>query len=97
MESLYLIYRAAYDKLANAAIQARACRWPVRPKAHFYEHLIFDYRGSNDQCLNGRYCQNYLCEDLMRRVKEIAVGSHPAFLSKHVVFKYCLQMTLQWR
>ena len=92
-----MVFRAAYDRLANAALAKRQCRWAVRPKDHFVEHLVLDYRGLGNRCLNGRLCQNFLNEDFMRRVKALAVGSHPGFLSKHVTFKYLLQLTLRWR
>ena len=92
-----MVFRSAYDKLANLALSAHQCRWAVRPKDHYFEHLVFDYRGFENRCLNPRYCQNFLCEDLMRRIKALAVGSHPGFLSKHVTFKYTVQFTLRWR
>ena len=33
---------------------------------------------------------------MIRRIKNLAAKSHPAFLSKHVMFKYVLQRTLSW-
>ena len=75
MESMYMVYRAAYDRLANQALARKQCRWPVRPKGHFFEHMIYDYRGRHGQALNGRHCMNFLSEDFMRRVKAMAVGS----------------------
>ena len=98
-EGFCLLYRSAYNRLASAAVDARQCRWPVRPKVHYFEHLALDFRGGPDlqQCINGRLCANFLCEDFVRRTKSLAVKSHPAYLSKHVIFKYSLQTTLRWR
>ena len=96
-ESYYLLYRSSYNKLAKAAVEAQQFRWPVRPKCHYYEHLAFDFKGGPDleQCLNGRLYANFLNEDFVRRTKVLAIKSHPAYLSKHVLFKFVLQATLR--
>ena len=96
LEDMYILYRAAYNKLAAEALDWGVCRWPVRPKCHYYEHLIYDVR-SHSRALNGRFFGNFQNEDWIRRVKQLAVQSHPAHLSAHITFKYILQCTLRWR
>ena len=91
-QGAYLGFRAGYNKLCNQALSKGVCRWPLRPKHHYLEHLVYD------TCpLNGRYLHNYINEDHVRRIKMVAAGSHPAFLSKHVQLKYTLQFCLKWR
>ena len=92
LKAAYLTFRAGYNRLAEGALQSNLCRWPVRPKNHYWEHLIYDTSPAN-----GRFLHNYLNEDFVRRIKHVAAKSHPAFLSKHVLFKYSLQACMRWR
>ena len=86
-----MIYRSGYNKLAEWALSRSLCRWPLRPKNHYVEHWVLDTSPQN-----ARYLHNYLQEDMIRRIKNLVAKSHPAFLSKHVMFKYVLQRTLSW-
>ena len=88
----YLCFRGAYNRLSEAALSAQMCRWPHRPKHHYLHHLLFD----SADC-NPLYYSNYINEDFVRRVKMVAAGSHPAFLSRHVSLKYALQLCMRWR
>ena len=89
---LYVIFRAGYNKLSSHALEASRCRWGARPKFHYFEHLVLDISP-----YNGRYMHNFAGEDFVRRVKAMAIGSHPGFLSRHVIGKYSLQCCLAWR
>ena len=91
-QQFYLVFRAGYNKLADQALLSGVCRWPVRPKNHYLEHLVYDTAP-----LNGRFLSNYVNEDFVRRIKMLAAKSHAAFLSKHVCFKYALQCCMRWR
>ena len=91
-ESMYLCYRAGHNRLTEASLQSRLCRWQQRPKGHMLEHCIFDHLPENP-----RFCHNFLGEDFIRRIKVLAIRSHPGHLSRHVLTKYCLQMCLQWK
>ena len=91
-ETAYITYRSAYDKLTSSALQRRVCRWPCRPKQHQLEHMTFELLP-----LNPRHVSNFLNEDAIRRTKALAAKSHPAYMSRHVLFKYVLQQSLQWR
>ena len=88
----YIAFRAGYNRLSDMSLRKGLCRWPLRPKHHYIEHLALDTTP-----LNGRYLHNYLSEDFVRRIKAVAAGSHPAFLSKHVLLKYSLQFCLKFR
>ena len=92
LRQAYFAYRAGLNRLSEWALSSGLRWWPLRPKNHYIEHWVLD------TCpLNGRCLHNYLQEDLIRRIKMLAAKSHPAFLSKHVTFKYVLQTTLRWR
>ena len=89
---LYYIYRAGYNRLSLSAAEASKCRYPQRPKNHHWEHLTLDTLPRNP-----RYMHNYQSEDMVKKIKALAIGSHPAYLSKHVALKYVLQCGLRWR
>ena len=88
----YLVYRAAYDQLAQDALANQRVRYHLRPKGHMLEHLSYDFASKN-----ARFFSNFLSEDQVRRVKLVSVRSHPAFMSKHAMYKYLLQTCLPYR
>ena len=92
MKEMYICYRAGYNRLSEEALGKRKCRWPQRPKCHYFEHLVYD-----TSPLNGRFMHNFQSEDFVRRTKSLAVSAHPAYLSRHVMIKYSLQVCLRWR
>lgn len=63
MRLAYFAYRAAYNKLASRCISKRVLRYKLRPKGHQSEHCITLLPH------NPRFFQNYLDEDMVRRVK----------------------------
>lgn len=87
----YMCYRCANNHLAEMALANNTPRWRTRPKAHYLEHAIFDFDGKNL-----RHMSNFLDEDLIRRVKRMALAAHPRYVSKHVVFRYCVSASLRW-
>ena len=91
----YLLYRACFDKLASRALTKKQARFKLRPKQHMLEHLVLDF--VCDLRLNPRYDANYLGEDMVRRVKALAISSHPSHLSRHVFLKYAMQVCLRYR
>ena len=93
LKHLYLIWRAGHDRLCQEALSKSQCRWAIRPKHHFTEHVFLDM----SRFQNPRYTSNYVNEDMVRRVKYLAAKSHAAHLSSHVAFKYALQVCMQWR
>ena len=94
-ESAYYLYRASYDRLASMALAQGVPRWKVRPKQHMLEHEVIDFMCEHR--LNPRYSANYMGEDAVRRVKQLAVASHPNFVSRHVLLKWSLQFSLPYR
>ena len=86
----YLLYRSAYNKLAEKALSEGEARFHTRPKQHMYEHLCLDFTPRNF-----RYLACYVDEDAIRRVKFAAVACHPKFMSKQVLFRYALKECLK--
>lgn len=91
MKRNYIIYRSAYNQLAQWALQHQLFRYHLRPKQHQFEHLIFDFLPRNP-----RYLSNYADEDLIRRTKTQAKTTHPAYMSQQVLSRYCMAATLKW-
>ena len=94
-ESAYYLYRASYDRLASMALANGIPRWKVRPKQHMLEHEVIDFIA--EYRLNPRYAANYMGEDAVRRIKQLAVASHPNHVSRHVLLKWSLQFSLPYR
>ena len=95
LHQAYLLYRACYDRLAQRALQMRQARWKCRPKQHQLEHLVLDF--AMVLRTNPRFDANYMGEDMVRRMKMVALASHPQHVSRHVLLKYTLQVVLQHR
>ena len=95
LRQAYLLYRVCYDRLARRALNLRQTRWKCRPKQHQLEHLVLDF--AMVLRTNPRYDANYMGEDMVRRVKHIALASHPQHVSRHVLLKYTLQVVLPYR
>ena len=95
LEQAYYLYRACYDRLASRSQYLGRARWKVRPKQHQLEHAIYDFACANHT--NPRYDANYMGEDAVRRSKLMAVASHPQYVSRHVLLKYALQVSLKYR
>ena len=59
------------------------------------EHEVIDFIA--EYRLNPRYAANYMGEDAVRRIKQLAVASHPNHVSRHVLLKWSLQFSLPYR
>ncbi|CAE7330515.1 unnamed protein product, partial [Symbiodinium sp. CCMP2592] len=94
-EAAYYLYRSSFDRLASRAVMLQVPRWKCRPKQHMLEHAVLDFVMVLRQ--NPRFSANYLGEDAVRRVKQLAIASHPNFVSRHVLFKWALQFSLRFR
>ena len=95
LEAAYYLYRSAYSQLANRAISEGVARFKLRPKQHQCEHLIYDF--ALVYHTNPRFDANFMGEDMVRRTKQLALASHPSYVSRHVLMKYALQVCLRYR
>ncbi len=91
MEEAYLCYRSGAMHLAALAISQQLLRWHLRPKTHYLEHGVYDFDRKNL-----RYMSNYQDEDMIRRVKRMALSANPRCVAKHVVYRYAIAATLRW-
>eukprot|EP00439_Symbiodinium_sp_Y106_P030783 s6660_g3.t1 len=91
-ESAYYVYRASYDRLASMALAQGIPRWKVRPKQHMLEHEVIDFIA--EYRLNPRYSANYMGEDAVRRVKQLAVAQH---MLEHEVIDFIAEYRLNPR
>lgn len=91
LEESYLCFRSAFSKLASHALSKGLPRWHLRPKMHYLEHAVFDFDGKNL-----RHMSNFLDEDMIRRVKSMAVAANPRCVSKHVLYRYAVCACLKW-
>ena len=95
LQSAYYLYRSSYSQLAACAISKGVARFKLRPKQHQCEHLVYDF--ALVYHTNPRFDANYMGEDMVRRTKQLAIASHPSYVSRHVLMKYALQVTLRYR
>ena len=87
----YVAYRAAYNALAELAIERGVCRYHLRPKMHQLGHLAFNYLP-----FNPRRFSNYLDEDFVFKTKRVAQSAHPLWMPAHVCMRYAIACCLRW-
>ena len=77
--------------LRSAYLALGILRWPLRPKLHQLEHLIYDFavhqNPSHFSCL--------LDEDLIGKVKRTKSQTHPATMTVHSLEHYPVASTKQ--
>ena len=67
-------------------------RWPLRPKQHQFEHLIFDF----GVWVNPRHFSCMLDEDLIGRLKKITTHTHPKTMSVRALEHYAICVASLW-
>lgn len=87
----YLTYRCALNFLAESNLAMRRCRYHLRPKIHQLGHIACDLLP-----FNPRRCANFLDEDFICKVKELAVQCHPLHMPLHVAMRYSINACLRW-
>ena len=86
-----LSLQCGYMKLAVSAVAKRQLRWKLRPKWHqLLCHLV------PMAPLNAKYFANYLDEDYVRRIKQLAIRCTAPGMSAEVCQRYCIQMCIRW-
>ena len=88
----HVIFRSGFNKLAQAAIFQGRLIWHLRPKLHMWEHAVLDFLPANP-----RYYSNFINEDYIRRGKVLALQSHPIWMARHVLLRYCVGFCLRWK
>lgn len=78
--------------LASLALDDEVMRWPLRPKQHQFEHLIFDF----GVWVNPRHFSCMLDEDLIGRLKKITTHTHPKTMSVRALEHYAICVASLW-
>ena len=78
--------------MANRALIDEVMRWPLRPKQHQFEHLVFDF----GVWVNPRHFSCMLDEDLIGRLKKITVHTHPKTMSVRALEHYAICAASVW-
>ena len=86
---LHLEFLQSYDWLAKRFASLNICRWPYRPKLHYFQEL-------NRQCLrhkyNVRHSHCYVDEDCMGTVKGLCKRVHRRLLELRVLGRWLLRL-----
>ena len=78
--------------MANQALADEVMRWPLRPKQHQFEHLVFDFGLWG----NPRHFSCMLDEDLIGRLKKITLHTHPKTMSVRALEHYSICAASVW-
>ena len=92
-EKYNAMYHSALNALANDSIRDNQLLWKIRPKFHQLDHLVLDCAPQS----NPLRVANYQEEDMVGRMKRLALASHPANLGLSVLERWSWHVALRWR
>ena len=78
------MYHSSLNSLANESIQHGKLLWKIRPKFHQLDHLVLDCATLS----NPLRVANYQEEDMVCRLKRMALACHPANLGQSVLERW---------
>ena len=87
----YITFRVALNSLADFALGTKVLRYHLRPKLHQMGHVVYHYLPKNP-----RYFQCYADEDMVARMKRVAVASHPLHVSRLAMLRYIINVCMKW-
>ena len=79
--------------LSAAAAEAGRLRWPLRPKHHFFVHIINSTKSS---FRNPKYYSCMLDEDLLGKVVRLAREVNRKCVANHVLWRCQLRLARPW-
>ena len=82
-----------YQALADNAVAASTCLWKVRPKLHYFGHLIIHIQRTKQ---NPRRYHLFTAEDFMGKVKKIGRMCHRRLCSKRVADRLLVFYLHRW-
>ncbi len=82
----------AYDYLSKEAARLGIRNWKPIPKMHLMEHSAYDMA---PHC-NPRHVHGYMDEDMVGKVKKIAVRCHPSTAGMRALQRYVLRVGRHW-
>ena len=91
--SLGKLFCACYSALAREALTAKKLLWKIRPKHHYWVHLLdYMYKSS----LNPMSTSNFLDEDMMKAMRGVAKACHPKTVKHAWAKRYLLKKVIAW-
>ena len=86
-------YLVCYSNLARLCLHQRRCAYKVRPKMHYFQHMLLEMRATR---INPRavYCMHD--EDFMGKISKIAAKVHRSTVAKMTLFRYRLLLCQRW-
>ena len=87
------IFPLLYQSLAEQAEASGACLWKVRPKLHYFAHVVEDVWTSRE---NPGRLDTFDWESFVGKIKKIASKTHRATVSKRTLQRYLLFLACRW-
>ena len=88
-----VVYLHSYQWLAASALERRECLWMVRPKLHYFCHLVARMSSS---FLNPRKCQTLIDETFVGVIARIARQTSSQTTSLRALQRWTLYIAVQW-
>lgn len=89
-----LFFLQCISQLAAKSLASRVRLWKLRPKCHYFAESLLYLRQSLENPLKSS-CQNE--EDLMGKIKRIALKTHRSTQSDRALQRYGIFLMLHWR
>ena len=84
---------AAYSWLARDAYDSARARWKLRPKFHYFAHVLLRLRKNLE---NPRRFDLCTAEDFMGRLRKVGSQCHRVTASKNILRRHCLVLARRW-
>jgi len=88
------IFIKAYQQLAADALRSQKCLWKIRPKMHYFVHMVDRLEASRR---NPRSFQCYGDEDLMGAFTKIASATHRRTVMLRSLQRYTILVGQRWK
>ena len=86
-------YLYAYQKLACISLDRGEFEWKIRPKHHYFCHLLEQVESSS---ANPRFTQCFIDEDFVGRMAKLAKACKPQTASLRVLQRWLLMVASRW-
>ena len=83
-----------YSVLARRSVDRKECMWKVRPKFHYYHHMLFEIRGRR---FNVCRTQTFAGEDFMGKMKSLGRKCHRSSITKRALQRYIQLVGYRWK
>eukprot|EP00969_Alexandrium_andersonii_P340743 15061149-Alexandrium_andersonii.AAC.1 len=86
-----------YQSLAAKNFEARVCNYKLRPKMHFFQHVVLNFKTSS---ANPKYHQTFMDEDMMGRLSKLYRRVHSGKSGtggmRRAMQRYMLKLSMHW-